>query len=201
MKTGRAVFAAIGLGACLAAPAQAHPHVYVDVGTTLNFTDGKVTALGVAWTFDPFFSDSLKADYDANGDGLFDLKEKAKMVEHLAPNMKQTGYLTYLQAGGKAVEFTDMTNFDAKIGPDGVTYLFTLVLPRPIDPVAETVSWSTYDETFYVDMAPAETDPVAYRGLDGLKCGHVMDEDKEKPIFYGMVFPKRLTLNCARAES
>lgn len=61
------------LAALVAAPAQAHPHVFVDTGLEVVFDDqGLVTGLRISWTYDEYYSlviveeRGIDADYDGN---------------------------------------------------------------------------------------------------------------------------------------
>ncbi len=67
-----------------AAPmAQAHPHVFVDVGLTFETdTDGNITAVQVRWTYDGLFTLLVLADggYDADADLKLTDDEKAALL-------------------------------------------------------------------------------------------------------------------------
>ncbi|MEQ8898483.1 MAG: DUF1007 family protein [Roseovarius sp.] len=59
-----------------AAPARAHPHVFVDVGLTFE-TDGQgnLTGIEVTWVYDDLFSMLILSDYGLDPDGDMQLTE------------------------------------------------------------------------------------------------------------------------------
>lgn len=73
----RICFLISALLCCLAAlPAQAHPHVFVDVGLTFE-TDGQgnLTGVEVTWAYDDLFSMLILSDYGLDPDGDMQLTE------------------------------------------------------------------------------------------------------------------------------
>ena len=61
---------ACALGA--AAPAMAHPHVWVEMRSDVVFNDqGLITALNLMWTFDDNYTQMALDGLDTNGDGVY----------------------------------------------------------------------------------------------------------------------------------
>ena len=76
-------FAIAGLLACLvAAPrAQAHPHVFVDVGLRFEAdAQGQVTGVEVTWAYDALFTLLILSDYGLDGDADMVLTEAEREV-------------------------------------------------------------------------------------------------------------------------
>ena len=65
-----AVAAAVGLAAS-AAPALAHPHVWVTASATVLYDHNTITGLQQAWTFDEFYTQQAIEGLDKNGDGKY----------------------------------------------------------------------------------------------------------------------------------
>ena len=56
----------------LSVPAQAHPHVWVTVESTLLYERGSFTGLHHKWTFDEFYSAMEVEGGDTNNDVKYD---------------------------------------------------------------------------------------------------------------------------------
>ena len=117
-----------------AAPAAAHPHVFIDNRVTFLFDAGKVSALRLNWVFDDLFSDSLLSQFDADGDGAFDKLESGAVGEGVLPNLKIFNYFTYIWVDGKQLDPIDPTEFVASANGDRlVTFQMKVPLPQPVD--------------------------------------------------------------------
>ncbi len=71
------------LASLAAAPARAHPHVFVDVGLSFE-TDGQgnLTGVEVTWAYDDLFSMLILSDYglDPDGDMALTEAERAELI-------------------------------------------------------------------------------------------------------------------------
>ena len=68
----RKLAACLGFGVVfgMAAPALAHPHIFIDAKVTVVFDDsGAISALRNEWTFDEAFSSWVIQGLDTNNDG------------------------------------------------------------------------------------------------------------------------------------
>jgi ABC-type uncharacterized transport system substrate-binding protein len=86
-----------------AAPAAAHPHVWVSVQTTVIYENGTVKALHHRWLFDEFYSSMAVEDLDANKDGVYDRSELAELAKVNIEGLKEFGYFTAVTLGNQAV--------------------------------------------------------------------------------------------------
>ena len=50
---------------------------------------------------------------------------------------------------------------------------------------------------YYVEVLLDQYDPVRFEGIPSGGCTYEIHEDAENPIYYGMVYPLAITLNCA----
>jgi ABC-type uncharacterized transport system substrate-binding protein len=66
-----------------AAPASAHPHVFIDAGLEVIFDDqGNATALRISWTYDEYYSLVIAEEHaiDPDYDGAATAEEAAKLA-------------------------------------------------------------------------------------------------------------------------
>jgi ABC-type uncharacterized transport system substrate-binding protein len=87
--------------------------------------------------------------------------------------------------------------FSARIEDEIVVYEFTMPLPEPLDPGKSAIAASVYDVEYYVEVLLDQYDPVRFEGLPSGGCTYEIHEDAANPIYYGMVYPLAITLNCA----
>lgn len=88
-----------------AAPALAHPHVWVSVEATVLFDNGAITGLQQRWTFDEFYSAQAGEGLDQNRDGNLDRSELAELAKVNMEGLKEFDYFTEVRLAGRAIEF------------------------------------------------------------------------------------------------
>ncbi len=175
-----------------------HPHVWIDTVATFVFDRGKVVAVRLEWTFDDFFSDFLLSKYDTNKDRRFDEKEVKQIQEQAFSSLKDLNYFTHIYIANKKLALREVSDFSADYHQGKAVYRFTIPLPSPVDPMTVPVDLSVYDESFYVDVRFDQAEPIRFHGTAGSPCRYWMHEDKNNPIYFGMVNPQRVQLQCKR---
>jgi ABC-type uncharacterized transport system substrate-binding protein len=180
-----------------AAPALAHPHVFIENKVAFVFDAGKVTALRLSWAFDEVFSDSLLMQFDADGDGAFDDLESKAVGEGTLPNLKMFHYFTYVFVDGKQLDPIDPANFVATADDKRVvTFRMTVPLPQPVDPRTAALATEIYDREYYVQVDLAQQDPVSLESAGDVPCGATVRDDIEGAYFGGVVMPQEIALQC-----
>jgi ABC-type uncharacterized transport system substrate-binding protein len=176
-----------------------HPHVWIDTVATFVFDRGKIVAVRVEWTFDEFFTDFLLGKYDTNKDRKFDENEVKRIQEEAFSSLKELNYFTHIYIANKKLGLREVSEFSADYHKGKAVYRFTVPLPSPADPMTVPVDLSVYDESFYVDVRFDQAEPIRFHGAAGSPCRYWMHEDKNNPIYFGMVNPQRVQLQCKRA--
>jgi len=145
------------------APARAHPHVWVTMHSELVYgTDGSVTGVRHAWTFDDMFSTFATQGIETKQKGVFTREDLAPLAEVNVTSLKEFDYFTHAKADGKKAVFTDPVDYWLEF-KDGVLVLhFTLPLKTPVK--AKTLALEMYDPTWFVDFTFADHDPVSLAG-------------------------------------
>jgi ABC-type uncharacterized transport system substrate-binding protein len=166
----RALFPALAF--CFAATcAQAHPHVWIDMRSTINFdAKGAVEAIGVTWTFDEFYSQFATDGIDKNKNGAFDPAELQALANTYAKNLKEYGYFMFIEVGGKLADTAAPTSAKATFAKGQLTFTFRLPLAKPADPAAAKFSYSSFDPTYYIDIAPSSGQSIAFTGPKPKDC-------------------------------
>ncbi|ARJ67304.1 ABC transporter [Magnetospirillum sp. ME-1] len=180
----------------LPGPALAHPHVLVDVHALVEFKDGKIVSLFMGWKFDAVFSASLLKDFDKNKNNRLDPDEMKDLEREAFRDTKPQSHFTYARIGADPVVWPDATDFKVIAVKDSLMYAFRLPLPRPVDPRRESFSFTTYEETFYIDMDFPTDNAVTLNGEGSAGCKATIAPDHGNTIFGGAVTPKRATVTC-----
>jgi len=180
-------------------PAAAHPHIWIDTGATFVFERGKVISLRLDWTFDEVFSDTLlHAVPGTRRPGKLDERQIKHLYDHDFANLKTDQYFIHLYVGDKRLPIREVADFTAASRDGRVVYQFTVRLPSPVDPVSTPLTLSVYDESYFVEVAFTEATPVRFVGSPDPSCRYDVAEDRQHPIYFGMVFPQQVRLVCGR---
>lgn len=107
------LFGAVGL--LMPALAEAHPHIWIQQVVRVVAKDGKYTHVEIEWRFDPFSSEVEIPLIDENKDGRFSASEVKALEGDMMPELKNFGYLTWLNVGGKDVRPAKPPVFTARI--------------------------------------------------------------------------------------
>lgn len=188
-----ALAAALLLPAC----AHAHPHVMIDSHAVAQFEHGKIVALLMGWKFDPVYSSSLVHDFDKDKNGILSAKEIAAMEKEAFSDTQPLGYLTYAKVDGVKVEWPKATDFKVLTFKNALLYSFRLNFPQPVDPRSQSLRFSTYEETFFIDIDFPDAGAIKLIGEGAEGCRATMAPDPENAIFGGAVIPKKVEITCA----
>jgi hypothetical protein len=114
MRAATALLAALGV-ALAPALAAAHPHLWVQQVVRAIAKDGKYTHVEIEWKFDPFSSEVEIPLIDEDKSGKFSPAEIKTLEKEMMPELKNVGFLTWLNVGGKDVRPAKMPAFSAHI--------------------------------------------------------------------------------------
>jgi ABC-type uncharacterized transport system substrate-binding protein len=178
---GNAGTAALGLTLALttAAPASAHPHVWITVKSQIAFTpDGKVAAVVHDWVFDEMYSSFATQGLAKPGE-LVKRAQFAPLARENAGSLAEIGYFTTLKIAGKAVDFGSVTDYWMEERPDHlVQFHVTLPLKTP-EPVAKFATLRVADPEYFIDF---EFDDKAPVNLVSAPSGCTASVARPKPL-------------------
>ena len=103
------------VGMLLPALAAAHPHIWIQQVVRVVAKEGKYTHVEVEWRFDPFSSEVEIPLIDEDKDGKFSVREIKALEGDMMPELKNYGYMTWLNVGGKDVRPAKPPAFTARI--------------------------------------------------------------------------------------
>ena len=113
----KSIFALVLSLTALLAPttAMAHPHMWIQQVVRVVAKDGKYTHVEIEWRFDPFSSEIEIPLIDENKDGKFSASEIKALEGDMMPELKNYGFLTWLNVGAKDVRPAKPPAFTARI--------------------------------------------------------------------------------------
>ena len=117
--------------------AEAHPHVWVTVKTTVLFKGGAIVGLQQHWTFDEFYAAMAIEGLDKNNDGVYDRQELAPLAQVNMDGMKEFKYFTFAKLGDAADELSPPTDYWLEYTNKLLTLYFTLPLAKPVPATAK----------------------------------------------------------------
>lgn len=158
---GRVLGAA--LAAATAAPALAHPHVWVAVRSEVVFdADGKVMGVRHAWTFDEMYS--AFAVQGLGKDGKPSKQELDELAKVNTSQLTEYSYFTHARGSGKRLEFREIR--DATITLDdkkNVTLHFLAVFKEPAS-AGKAFVVQVFDPDYFVAFDFEKINPVTMKG-------------------------------------
>jgi len=158
---GGVALAAVFLAA-LAAPAAAHPHVWITVETTVLYDNGTFTGLQHRWTFDEFYTAMAIEGLDKNKDGIYDREELSELAKVNIDGLKEFAYFTYPVLDGQDVKVGEVKDYWAEHKDGALSLNFTVPFAQPVPEKAKGFAYVVQDPAFYIAFLPAKTNPVKF---------------------------------------
>ena len=160
--------AVVALVSLTASTAQAHPHVWVTVTTSVLFApDGMLTGVRHDWTFDDMYSAFATTGIGGQGKDGFTREQLQPLAKVNVDSLKDYDFFTYARIDGKRQPkdiFGDPVDYwlDYDAATAALTLHFTLPLRTPV--AAKQLAIEVYDPEFFIDFGFAEDDPVRLVG-------------------------------------
>ena len=207
----RIVFAAFVVLA-VAAPARAHPHVWVTMRTELVYApDGRITGIRHAWSFDDMFSTFATQGLESKEKGKFTREELAPLAKVNVESLKEFDYFTYATADGKKADLAEPApDYWLDYADEVLTLNFTLPFKTPLK--AKELKVEIYDPTIFVDFSFAKEKPAQLVGApkckldvvlpremtfaEGKKLSEIPADQPNTTMAWGAQFASKLLVHC-----
>ncbi|MGH6665180.1 MAG: DUF1007 family protein [Pseudolabrys sp.] len=161
----------------VAAPARAHPHVWVTMHSELVYApDGSVTGIRQQWAFDDMFSAFATQGLATKEKGKFTREELAPLAKVNVESLKEYDYFTYATADGKKKPLSDpLPGYWLDYKDTILTLNFTLPFKTPVK--AKELKIEVYDPSIFVDFEWAKDNPVHLVGAPHCKADVVLPRE------------------------
>lgn len=204
-------FAIVLLAGFVAQPndAQAHPHVSVTSTSELIYaTDGSVTGIRHAWTFDDLFSAYAIQGLDTKTKGVYTREDLAPLAQVNVDSLKEFAYFTTARSGARKEKFGDPVDYFLEYKDSKLVLTFTLPLKVPAK--TQELVLEVYDPTYFVAFALADKEPLKLVGAPAnckLAIQKPADSKPQQTLSeqnflngenanYGANFANRMTVAC-----
>lgn len=139
--------------------ASAHPHVWIIARSEILFSsEGFITAVRHAWTFDDMFSSYALQGVASAKKGVFTRDELAPLALTNVEALKDFDYFTFAKADGRKQKFADPVDYFFETEKDQLVLHFTLPFKIPIK--ARQVVLETFDPTYFIAFEMEKGNPV-----------------------------------------
>jgi ABC-type uncharacterized transport system substrate-binding protein len=201
------------LSLTFAAPARAHPHVWVTMNTELVYaSDGTITGVRQAWAFDDMFSAFAVQGQESKEKDKFTHEELAPLAKVNIESLKEYDYFTYVTADGVKVPLTDPApGYWLDYKDQILTLHFTLPLKTPVR--AKDLTIDIYDPTIFVDFSFAKKTPVHVVGFpsgckldvmlpremtfaEGKALSNIPADQPNSAMAWGAQFANKIVVHC-----
>jgi ABC-type uncharacterized transport system substrate-binding protein len=166
----RAAALITGLVTCSPA-AFAHPHVWVDMQSTIVFTDdGLIKGVDVEWTFDDAYAQMALDGLDVDHDGIYSQEELAPLTKENIDSLKDYEYFTVMRADGEQLKIGAVTDAGQIYSSNKLTLHFQVPLATPLDPRKAKFMLKVYDPEFFIDFEYPKEDGADVTGNMPKQC-------------------------------
>lgn len=145
-------------------PAAAHPHVWVNFETTVQYDRANVTGLSHKWSFDDMYTAMAIQGLDANSDGTYTREELAELAKVNIESMTEFGFFTVAKLGGQTLKFKVPTDAWLEHTNGVLSLHFTLPFEQPVMADAEGLTFAVYDESFFIAFDLVKDNPIKLAG-------------------------------------
>jgi ABC-type uncharacterized transport system substrate-binding protein len=200
------------LSLAFAAPARAHPHVWVTMKTELIYApDGTITGVRHAWAFDDMFSAFAVQGLESKEKDKFTREELEPLAKVNIESLKEYDYFTYATADGVKVPLTDpQPGYWLDYKDSVLTLNFTLPFKTPVK--AKEMKIEVYDPSIFVDFSFDKKTPVQLVGApqckldvqlpremtfaEGKKLSDIPADQPNTAMAWGAQFANKILVKC-----
>ncbi|MCW4116133.1 DUF1007 family protein [Aurantimonas sp. MSK8Z-1] len=153
MQKSASILAAAVVTALSAAPALAHPHVFVDATVAITGDGrGHLASITNSWWMDEIFSSSVIPDFDKNANGKLDEDELAAVGEQVRKSIAEWEFYTFVRKDGTPVAMNppSVLNVAWSDKTGKLQFRFTMTPKAPVDLKAAQLSVFDFDKSYFV---------------------------------------------------
>lgn len=161
----------------------AHPHVSLDARLEFEFDGPECRGVRVEWTFDPFFSATVIADFDANRNGQFEETEVLRVHDGAFFNLRKYGFFTLIRKGSRRTSPEAVEDFSAEIRDKHLIYRF--FIPLSGKGYGRDFAVAVFDTTYYCAVRyPDDAVTIIQRVPDSPVPSWNREVNRAFPVYY-----------------
>ncbi len=141
--------------------AFAHPHVWIEMRSSVVFTDdGLIKGVDLEWTFDDGYTQMALDGLDVDADGTYSQSELAPLTKENMASLKDYEYFTVMRADGEQQKIGEVKDFGQIWSNNKLTLHLQVPLETPLDPKKAEFMFKVYDPEFFIALDYVKDDPV-----------------------------------------
>jgi len=193
-----------------ASSAEAHPHVWITARSEVVYgTDGAMTGVRHAWTFDEMFTTYALQGIATKTKGVYTREELAPLAQTNVESLKEFNFFTFAKADGKKSKFNEPIDYYLEYKDSALTLHFVLPLKAPV--ASKQLALEVFDPSYFIDFKFEDKDPIRLVGApsacrmefqrpnDGTAAAQRLNESNfmnGDNSNYGAMFANKITVNC-----
>ena len=190
--------------------AEAHPHVWITARSEVVYgTDGAMTGVRHAWTFDEMFTTYALQGIATKTKGVYTREELAPLAQTNVESLKEFNFFTFAKADGKKSKFNEPIDYYLEYKDSALTLHFVLPLKAPV--ASKQLALEVFDPSYFIDFKFEDKDPIRLVGApaacrmefqrpnDGTAAAQRLNENNfmnGDNSNYGAMFANKITVNC-----
>ena len=190
--------------------AEAHPHVWITARSEVVYgTDGAMTGVRHAWTFDEMFTTYALQGIATKTKGVYTREELAPLAQTNVESLKEFNFFTFAKADGKKSKFNEPIDYYLEYKDSALTLHFVLPLKAPV--TSKQLALEVFDPSYFIDFKFEDKDPIKLVGApascqmefqrpnDGTATAQRLNENNfmnGDNSNYGAMFANKITVNC-----
>lgn len=190
--------------------AEAHPHVWITARSEVVYgTDGAMTGVRHAWTFDEMFTTYALQGITTKTKGVYTREELAPLAQTNVESLKEFNFFTFAKADGKKSKFNEPIDYYLEYKDSALTLHFVLPLKAPV--TSKQLALEVFDPSYFIDFKFEDKDPIKLVGApaacqmefqrpnDGTAAAQRLNENNfmnGDNSNYGAMFANKITVNC-----
>jgi ABC-type uncharacterized transport system substrate-binding protein len=163
-----------------AAPASAHPHMWITYEMTVDYDKGMVTGVDHIWSFDDAYAGMALEGLDTNNDGTYDQKELEPLLKVNMDGLKEFNYFTVAKLGAEELAFSPPTKARLEYTNKVLKLHFHLSLVKPVFADAQGLTFAVFDPSYFIDFEPEKTNAINLASAPPGCSAALLDPDAEK---------------------
>ena len=191
-----------------AAPAAAHPHVFIDIAYEIRVEQGRIAGVWHQWTFSKEDSAFLVLNLDANQDGIYAEDELMPLAEENAIALADYNYYSDIVLDGEIIRPEPPLGALMRYENERLTLAFYLPLKEPVRP-RESFIVDVYDPEIFIAFGTVGENPIRLSApLEGCTLDYDKGETLQMDVFsdeflqslqdmsFAMQFSKKSEITC-----
>ena len=204
----KAFFPALVVSFGMAAPAVAHPHVFIDIAYEIRVEKGQIAGVWHQWTFSKEDSAFLILNLDTNQDGIYTEEELMPLAEENAIALADYNYYSDMVLDGDIIRPEPPLGAQMRFEDERLTLAFYLPLSEPVMP-RQSFIVDVYDPEIFIAFGTVGENPIRLsEPLEGCTLDYDKGETPQMDVFsdeflqslqdmsFAMQFSKKSEITC-----